>query len=178
MIIILMSCFLHSMCRRTFWVAVVAASAFCQAPAPSSSPATLRVTGDIASVLTLTADDLAQMPREQVKLQEMGHDSVSYEGVPIREILKRAGVPLGKELRGKALSTYVLAKAHDGYQVVFSLAELDADFGDEHVIVADKEDGKPLVGERGPFRLAVANDKRAARSIRMLEELEVVRLKK
>jgi hypothetical protein len=81
-------------------------------------------------------------------------------------------------LRGKGLSTYVLAKAHDGYEVVFSLAELDADFGDAHIIIADKEDGKPLPGERGPFRLAVANDKRAARSIRMLEELEVVRLRK
>jgi|SRR5580658_7025854 hypothetical protein len=157
---------------------LVAAGAFSQSPAPSSPPAALKVTGDVASVLTLTAGDLAQMSREQVKLQEMGHDSVSYEGVPIREILKKAGVPLGKELRGKALSTYVLAKAHDGYQVVFSLAELDADFGDEHIIVADKEDGKPLAGERGPFRLAVANDKRAARSIRMLEELEVVTLRK
>jgi len=175
---ILMSSLLRSVCWRTLFPAVFVASAFCQAPAPSSSPAALKVTGDVASVLTLTAGDLAQMPREQVKLQEMGHDSVSYEGVPIREVLKKAGVPLGKELRGKALSTYVLAKAHDGYQVVFSLAELDADFGDEHVIVADKEDGKPLAGERGPFRLAVANDKRAARSIRMLEELEIVRLRK
>jgi DMSO/TMAO reductase YedYZ molybdopterin-dependent catalytic subunit len=168
----------RSVCRRIFLTAVFAATAAAQAPAPSSSPATLKVTGEVASVLTITAGDLAQMPREQVKLQEMGHDSVSYEGVPIREILKKAGVPLGKELRGKGLSTYVLAKAHDGYQVVFSLAELDADFGDEHVIIADKEDGKPLAGERGPFRLAVANDKRAARSIRMLEELEIVRLRK
>jgi len=172
---------MHPSCRSACLgalLALVAATGFSQSPASSSSPAALKVTGDVSSALTLTAGDLAQMPRESVKLQEAGHDAASYEGVPLREILKKAGVPLGKDLRGKALSTYVLAKAKDGYEVVFSLAELDADFGDARIIVADKEDGKPLAGERGPFRLAVANDKRAARSIRMLEELEVVRLRK
>jgi hypothetical protein len=118
------------------------------------------------------------MPHESLKLAEMGHDAISYDGVPIREILKKAGVPLGKDLRGRGLSIYVLAKARDGYEVVFSLGELDADFGNARILVADKEDGKALIPERGPFRLAVANDKRAARSIRMLEELQVVQLRK
>lgn len=146
--------------------------------APSSSAAVLKVTGDVPTPLALTAADLAQMPRESVKLVEMGHNTIAYEGVPLREILKKAGLPLGKDLRGKGLSTYILAGAHDGYQVVFSLGELDADFGDAHLIVADKEDGKPLAGERGPFRLASATDKRPARSVRMLEELQVVQLRK
>src|ERR1700675_4437209 len=82
----------------------------------------LTVRGDIpAAALILKADDLARMPRETVSVPDQDGTKVNYEGVPLREILKRAGVPQGKELRGKALASYILAKAHDGYEVVFSL---------------------------------------------------------
>ena len=36
-------------------------------------------------------------------------------------MLKQAGVPLGADLRGNAVASYVVASATDGYQVVFSL---------------------------------------------------------
>lgn len=123
---------------------------------PPSVPATLIVNGDISSSLTLKADDLANM---------------------LREILKRAGAPLGKDLRGKALTSYILAKAHD-HQVPFTLAEVDPAFADEHIVVADKRNGKALFGYQGPFRLVCPGDKAGARSVRMLETLEVVRLQK
>jgi len=127
--------------------------------------------------LTLKAEDLAAMPREKASVPEQDGTQVEYEGVPLREVLKRAGLPLGK-LRGKALTTYILAKAHDGYEVVFTLAEVDTEFANEQIIVADKRDGKPLFGYQGPFRLECAHDKAGARSVRMLETLEVVRLQK
>jgi DMSO/TMAO reductase YedYZ molybdopterin-dependent catalytic subunit len=138
----------------------------------------LTIRGDIPGPLILKADDLARMPRETASVPDQDGTKVNYEGVPLREILKRAGVPLGKELRGKALASYVLAKARDGYQVVFSLGELDAAFGNESIIVADKRDGKPLFGYQGPLRLVCPNDKAGARSVRMLETLELVRLQK
>ena len=53
-------------------------------------------------------------------------------------------LPLGK-LRGKALASYVLAKAHDGYQVVFTLGEIDAGIRQRADLVADKRDGKAAV---------------------------------
>ena len=93
-------------------------------------------------------------------------------------MLARAGAPLGKELRGKALATYVLAKARDGYQVVFGLAEVDASFANKPILVADTRAGKPFAGNLGPFRLVGPNDEAEARSGRMLETLEVVRLRK
>ena len=60
--------------------------------------------------------------------------------------------------------------------MVFTLGELDAAFGNEQILVADKRDGKPLFGYQGPFRLVCPNDKAGARSVRMLETLEFVRL--
>jgi DMSO/TMAO reductase YedYZ molybdopterin-dependent catalytic subunit len=159
-----------------------AAMAFAQAtqPAkqPSAAPATLTISGDVPSQLTLKAEDLAKMPRETVSIPDQDGTKIQYEGVPLREILKRAGAPVEKELRGKALASYILAKAHDGYQVVFTLAEVAPEFANEPILVADKRDGKPLFGYQGPFRLVCPNDKAGARSVRMLETLEIVQLQK
>jgi DMSO/TMAO reductase YedYZ molybdopterin-dependent catalytic subunit len=140
--------------------------------------AVLTVTGDIPSPLTLKAEDLLKMPRETASVPDQDGTKVAYEGVPLREILKRAGAPLENELRGKALASYVLAKAGDDYQVVFTLAEVAADFANEAILVADKRDGKPLFQYQGPFRLVCPNDKAGARSVRMLQSIEVVRLQK
>jgi DMSO/TMAO reductase YedYZ molybdopterin-dependent catalytic subunit len=147
---------------------------FAQAPAT----AVLSVQGDVRTPLSLSADDLAKMPRETVSLPAPDGTKIVYEGVTLFEVMRKAGAPLGKELRGKALASYVLAKAHDGYQVTFTLGELDPQFGNESILLADKRDGKPLPDKQGPFRLVCPNDKEGARSVRMLETLEVVRLAK
>jgi hypothetical protein len=39
-------------------------------------------------------------------------------------------------------------------------------------------DGKPLFAYQGPFRIVAPRDTRAARSVRMLEQVALVRLKK
>jgi hypothetical protein len=142
----------------------------------TSAQTVLTIQGDLPSPLTLKAEDLAQMPRETVTVQDQEGGQIKYTGVMLREILTRAGAPLGKELRGKALATFVLAKAKDGYQVLFSLAEVDAQFGNEQIIVADQRDGKALFGYQGPLRLVCPADKAGARSVRMLQTLEIVRL--
>ena len=160
------------MSHRIPLLLVLAAAGVC------AEPATLNITGDVSAPMKLAADDLAKMPRETVTFKEEKGGNSSYEGVPLREVLARAGAPLGKEMRGKALASYVLAKASDGYQVVFGLGEIDAALGNASVLVADKRDGKPLDGNLGPFRLVCPNDKAGARSVRMLTTLEVVRLRK
>src|SRR5262249_39712202 len=121
--------------------------------------------------------DLKAMPRTRVEVKEEGHTR-AYEGILVAEVLKRAGVALGKELRGKDLASYVLASARDGYQVVFSLAELDPAFMANDILVADTVDGKPLLDNQGPLRIVAPNESRGARSVRMLERIEVVRLRK
>lgn len=140
-------------------------------------PASIQISGAVKQELTLTADDLAKMPRATVKTTNNGMETL-YEGVWLHEVLKKAGVPQGSELRGKALAGYVLAQAQDGYQVLFSLAELDPSFIDNEILLADTANGKPLFGAQGHFRLVVPKDKPGARSIRMLTKLEVVQLRK
>jgi DMSO/TMAO reductase YedYZ molybdopterin-dependent catalytic subunit len=138
----------------------------------------LIVDGDIATPFTLTLADLAKMPHETATLAEPDGSKVDYQGVPLAEILNKAGIPAGKEMRGKALAGYVLVEARDGYQVVFSLGELDPGLAGTRVFVADQRDGKPLPAQQGPIRLVVSTDKRPARSVRMVERLHVVQLRK
>jgi len=146
--------------------------------AAQAAPAVrLTIAGDVSMPITLTAADLQSMTRTRVETND-DIRTIVYEGVLVGEVLKRAGAPLGEALRGDALASYVVASATDGYQVVFSLAELDAEFASNDIIVADTIDGKPLVAGQGPFRIVAPKDSRAARSIRMLERLEVVRLRK
>ena len=176
--------------RVSILAAIPIGLAFAQAPAfaqaskdaakdaPATGPSSFSVKGDVSMPLTLKAEDLASMPREKVSVEEQDGTKVEYEGVPLREVLKKAGASLGNQLRGKTLASYVLAKAADDYEVVFTLAEVDAAFANEQILVVDKRDGKPLFGYQGPFRLVCPNDKAGARSVRMLETLEVVRLQK
>jgi DMSO/TMAO reductase YedYZ molybdopterin-dependent catalytic subunit len=153
-------------------------SARAQAPATSSKPrsGTLVVAGDVPKPMTWTVAELKSLPRTKATVTEEGR-TIVYEGVLVGELLGRAGAPMG-ELRGDALSTYVLAVANDGYQVLFSIGELDPELTGREIVVADTVDGKPLFDYQGPLRMVAAKDLRGARSVRMLERLDVVRLKK
>lgn len=169
--------------RRCLLLVLLASGVLSAQDAPSSAHVTtaakqeLQVTGAVKQPLTLTADDLAKMPRASVKTTSSGMETV-YEGVWLTEVLKKAGVPQGGDLRGKALAAYVLASAEDGYQVLFSLGELDPSFIDNQILVADTANGKPLFGAQGRFRLVVPKDKPGARSVRMLNKIEVVQVRK
>ena len=171
--------------RRRFVAALGLAVLVANVPGPllaaqqaAAKPGTLTVAGDVAKPLTLTADDLKALPRGRVEVKTEDGTSNVYEGVFVGELLKRAGVPLGNELRGNAVATYVVASASDGYQAVFAIAELDPAFTSNDIMVADTVDGQPLFDYQGSWRIVAPKDKRGARSVRMLQRLEVVRLKK
>lgn len=151
-----------------------------QAVGPTAQLSTgvvLRVSGAVSRPLALSLQDLAAMPRSKVTAKE--HDTtVTYEGVTLAEVLQKAGAPQGKQLRGKALASYVLVTAHDGYRVIFALPELDPDFTgtSQQIILADTAEGKPLPEKQGPVRIVVPQEKRGTRWVRMVESIEVVTL--
>jgi hypothetical protein len=55
---------------------------------------------------------------------------------------------------------------------------MDAAFTDSRILLADRAKGQPLSEAQGPFRIVVPSDKKPARSLRMLERIDVVQLKK
>jgi len=154
------------------FLCIAASNGLAQPPAPAAE---LRIAGAVATPLTLTADDLKKMPRVSLSVvNPHNQKKETYEGVRVEDLLRKAGVPLGEQMRGPAMATYVVAEAEDGYRVVFSLAELDAGIVDSEIIVADAMDGAPLGEKIGPFRIVAPHEKRPARWIRMLKSLTVV----
>jgi len=160
--------------RRLVFGLLVTSALLAQA---QDAQTTFQVTGAVKQPLTLSADDLAKMPRASVRTMSNGMETV-YQGVWLHEELEIAGVPQGSELWGKALASCVLAEAPDGFQVIFSLGELDPAFIDNEILLADTANGRSLFGAQGRFRLVVPKDKPGVRSVRMLTKLEVVQVRK
>ncbi len=132
----------------------------------------LTVSGQVDHPLKLTAADLAALPRLTVRAKEHSGEEATFEGVAFIEVLKMAGVKFGESMRGKALSTYLVVKAADNYQVVFTPPELDPAFTDRIVLLA-KKNGAPLSTAEGPLRIVVPSEKRQARWVRNVLSITV-----
>ena len=72
------------------------------------------VAGDVPTPLTLSAADLAAMPREQADVTEQDGTKTVYEGVPLQEILKKAGIPFGRGMRGRPWPVMFLSRQRMG----------------------------------------------------------------
>ena len=102
-----------------------------------------------------------KLPQKKIQAKDP-HSAVTsvYEGVLLSDLLRAAGVTLGKELRGPLLAAYVLAEAKDGYRVVYSIGEIDPATGNAQILVANKKNGAPLSASEGPYRFVLPQDKR------------------
>jgi DMSO/TMAO reductase YedYZ molybdopterin-dependent catalytic subunit len=146
------------------------------APDSVAAPAVLKVEGAVPTPLSLTAEDLAKLPRATATLSADG-TTTTYEGVLLYDILVKAGWQFGRGMTGKPMASYLIATGKDGYQVVFALPEIDPQFSGAKVLIADKADGAALPAREQPFRIVAPEDKMHARSIYSLVKLEVVRLR-
>jgi DMSO/TMAO reductase YedYZ molybdopterin-dependent catalytic subunit len=170
--------------RRILLIAVILAlpGVFARAqearpPKPSSGPADFKIGGDVTTPLDLTAADLKAMPRKTLKVDNAHSKKTEvYEGVLVEDLLRKAGVPQGEQLRGQAMATYVLVEAADNYRVVFAIEEFNSSFMDSEIIVADTMDGASIPGALGPFRLVAPHEKRPARWVEMVKSLTVARV--
>jgi DMSO/TMAO reductase YedYZ molybdopterin-dependent catalytic subunit len=124
--------------------------------------------------LELTLADIAAMPRTSLPGKTHDGKDHTFEGVALAELLHRAGLPQGENVRGPMLARYILVSAHDGCRAIFSLPELVPAFTDNRALLADKMDGQPLSDRDGPLRLVLPSEKREARWVRMVERIEIL----
>ena len=137
---------------------------------PSTNLATwdLRVFGEVDSPFRLTWDEFKALPRKTVTtdihcVTRWTKLDTVWEGVPIQEILARAGV--------RPSAMHVIEHAEQGYTTNVPLSVLD----DDDVLLADTFDGKPLDKEHGwPLRLVLPKRYfwKSAKWIRGLEFLD------
>ncbi len=132
--------------------------------------------------LTLVGQVLRPGPRDTAAMARFGADTLTrsgggtpshFRGVLLWRLLQDAGIATDSAIKSDVLRKVVIATARDGYRIVLSIGELDPGLGGTPVLIAWERDGRPLPGDRGPYQLIVATDRRAARSMHQLERLEV-----
>ena len=143
------------------------------APAQAGNKPFFTVEGEVLRPLKFTLDELAKLEQAEVKTKDKDGREHIFRGVRLVDILVSAGVTLGKELRGENLTKYVLIRAVDGYEVIFSLPEIDPEFTGQTILLVYQVDGNPLPKGDGPFRIVAPADKRPARWIRELTTIKV-----
>jgi hypothetical protein len=134
----------------------------------------LEVINEAGKRKVISVTELADLPRRSLSVKDHAGANVTYSGVALAEILRRAEFKLGKDLKGAVLARCVLIQASDGYQVAFSIAEMEPSITGTVAIVADQKNGKPLDAREGPIRLVVPSDKRFARWVRQVARITVI----
>ncbi len=145
-----------------------------------ASVAAVEVAGDIAKPGRLTVKDLEPLGAVTAAWEVHGQTH-TVVGVPLEKVLRRAGWEPG--MMGKSLppaekragyKRVVLATARDGFQAVFSAAELTEGMGKTVALLVFKIDGKPLREDQGPLRVVVLSDGEPSRSLFQLQRLDIV----
>jgi len=155
---------------------VLCSSAEIAAQAAGPVSTTVTVGGSVSQSLALTVADLKRFPAHPIDYMPAQTDLKSgagparrYTGCLLRDILAAAKPVEGKphDLR----KSYVVAGASDGYEVVFSWAELFVSSVGDNVYLVYERDGAPLPDDEGRIALVVLTDLRPIRHVKWLSTL-------
>jgi hypothetical protein len=161
------------------WVAVCLAAfgAVAQAQAgmsgmamakPASTPSTSLTLTDDGKATVFSTADLKAMPQKTVKVHN-AHTNAdeTYSGVPLSEVLVKAGFVADKTTQQKMLRSYLRVEGTDKYWVVYAVTEVEGSEHDGDVIVATSMNGGGL-GADGELKLVSTGDKKPQRWVRNL----------
>jgi PEP-CTERM motif len=126
------------------------------------------VTGDVGTAMTFNLVALQGLPTITEKV-----GAVTFTGVSFWDLLNSTvGINQDPAVKNDVLGKYVVATGSDGYKALFSLGELDPDFGNQPDLIAYSADGSSL-GADGFARIVAPGDVRAGRWVSNLVSLEV-----
>ena len=169
------------MSRSSGWQVTITMVALCLSlgiaaqGAPQASTS-VTVVGNVAQSLSLTVADLKRYPAHQVDYvsrnpmeKKTAEPARHYTGCLLRDVLA-AAKPIESNPR-ELRKSYVVATASDGYEVVFSWAELFVSSVGDSVFVVYERDGAPLADDEGRIALIVLTDTRPVRHVKWLRSL-------
>lgn len=166
-------------------VAALAPAVASAQPAKSAPVSgTVEVRGDVPKPAELKVSELAALGSVNTTWTVHGQTH-AVVGVPLEKVLRHCGwepgvmsktLPPAQKRTGYKLA--VVATAPDGFQAVFSAAELTEGMGKTQALLIWMVDGKPIAAPEGPLRLIVASDGEPSRSLYHLSRLDVVDLRR
>lgn len=180
----------RAVCRVANFGAIATLCSLCVATAAlaQAGPAAsdrLVVSGNVEKNLTLTVADLQRLPVKHIddvrQLREQGASTKDaeqtrrYAGVLLRDVVS-AAKPVEKT-RNELRRSVVVVTAADGYQVVFSWAELFLSANGDGALVVFERDGAPLPADEGPLAVVSLRDSRLGpRHVKWLTKVDVRRI--
>jgi len=163
------------------WPAVLALAALCWsetigAQTAAAVTSTITVGGNVGQPMSLSVADLKRYPAREVEYtpgrgeHKAGAEPARrYTGCLLRDVLA-AAKPLENNPR-ELRKSYIIATASDGYEVVFSWAELFISPLGDSVFIVYERDGAALPDDEGRIALIVLTDIRPARHVKWLKAL-------
>lgn len=140
--------------------------------AAEDSPA-LVIDGLVKQAQHLTVAELRRMQavqREVTFQTDRGAQKATYTGVLLWDVMQRAGID-DPAKKWPDLRHVMAVTGQDGYLVMFSVGEIDPNFGNAPIMIAYERNGQAFTG--GGFRLVVPGDTHGARDIRDLVHIEI-----
>jgi DMSO/TMAO reductase YedYZ molybdopterin-dependent catalytic subunit len=137
----------------------------------------ITISGDGLDTYTVNRTLFQEMKQSVVMAKAHDEKVHRYTGIRLADLLTKAGVMLGDSAKRATIMRYVVVTATDNYKVIFAMPEIDPLFANRTIILANREDRKPLITENGPYQMIVPGEKKHARWIRQVTKIEVVSLK-
>ena len=134
------------------------------------------ITGDVGDPGIYNLPNLSPVTTESVTYTAEGVPvSDTYTGIKLWDLLSDAGAVNVTSAKNDILSKYVVAIGSDGYKAVFSLGEIDPNFGAQPVLVAYADRAGQLGphGSDGLARTVVPGDQAGGRYVSDLVSLKV-----
>jgi hypothetical protein len=143
------------------------ASSMDMAKPPAAPSTSLALTVD-GKTTTFSVAELTAMPQKTVSVHNE-HTTMdeSYAGVPLGDLLAKAGFVATKATQRTMLRSYLKVEGTDKYWVLYSVTEVETTEHSGDVIVATSMDGKGL-GADGELKLVSTEDAKPQRWVRNL----------
>jgi hypothetical protein len=143
------------------------------------SLAPVYLAGDVADPGFYNIPDITPATTESVTYKAAGIPvSDTYTGTTLWNLLNTAGGVTVTSAKNDILSKYVIATGSDGYTAVYSLGEIDPQFGNQPILVASSDTSGQLgpKGSDGLSRVVVPSDIAGGRYVSDLVSLKVASL--
>ena len=168
-----------SICRPTCFASLLVLSLFQAGVAAAATPTQLKITGAVTTPTTFDFAALSALPattQTDTFLSGTSAQTHVYTGASLWGAINAAGIVTDPAAHNDVLNRYVLATGADGYQTVFSLGELNPNFGNRPDLLAYAETingtSSPL-GSDGFARITAPGDVKGGRYVSNVVDLDV-----
>ncbi len=137
----------------------------------------ITISGEGIETQTITMSVFQDMRQSVVMAKAHDEKVHRYTGVSLADLLTKTGVILGDSAKRQTVNSYIIVTAADNYKAIYTVAELDPLFANRLIILANRQDKKPLPQQDGPFQMIVPGEKKHARWVRQVNSIQLVVVK-